>query len=438
MKVDFVCPSCHHGVCHRVTWWQMTEECQFTLDANKGIEFDAGPIHDTHVSTFGGFECGRCYAKFSGTDELLRKGAFPLNTKDSTKMTDTTPSEKDFIKTYVSRINVILGHFLPDLDCFSSMKAMYNYLNKTFPGTENIVFVPNVQNSIGWAIEGCDIVSESGSNTFASRINEILDIKGDADVEVTIWSVDTGNKSRVLGLDIVLERLATDGIQPKIIRIDHHEQSHEPFEVQDAFVDPTASSCCEILYRLMAPNPDARDCTALLVGHLADTGGLCWCKSDNSYIVAIDLLKQSEKTMGEIMDKIRNNWTIQDGLMVAKIISATTTDKGLFYAFLTDADMVEVPQGCGQLTQQHVAGKTEFLTRYADCKLAILGTPLPDNRYRLEFRSKGDIDVATIAKAFGGGGHKNAAGAILNKPYGKYLLMTVVNTARYALERNNQ
>lgn len=434
MKVDFVCPSCHHGVCHRVTWHQMVEECQFTLDANYGIEFDAGPMEDSHIHVFKGFECGRCFAKFASLNEMLIEGAFPLNTKDSTKMNKPTLDEKDFIKTYVSSINVILGHFLPDLDCFSSMKAMYNYLNKVFPGTENIIFLPNVSNSIGWAIDGCDIVSESGSNTFTARINEILEAKGDADVEVTIWSVDTGNKSRVLGLDTVLERLDEDGIQPKIIRIDHHDQSHEPFEVQDAVVDPTASSCCELLYRLMASNPDARDCTALLVGHLADTGGLCWCKSDSGYTTAISLLKQSTMSIGEIMDKIRNNWSIQDGLMAAKIISKTQVEKGVFYAFMDMADMVEVPRSCGQLTQQHIAGKTEFLTRYADCKLAILGSPLPDNRYRLEFRSKGDIDVASIAKAYGGGGHKNAAGAILNSSYDTKLLNAVVSTAKYAVQ----
>lgn len=433
MKVDFVCPSCHHGVCHRVTWHQMVEECQFTLDANKGIEFDAGPMRDTHTRLFKGFECGRCYAKFASLNEMLVEGAFPLNTKDSTKMNKPTLDEKDFIKTYVSSINIILGHFLPDLDCFSSMKAMYNYLNKVFPGTENIVFLPNVSNSIGWAIEGCDIVSESGSNTFAARINEILEDKGDADVEVTIWSVDTGNKSRVLGLDTVLERLAEDDIQPKIIRIDHHEQSHEPFEVQDAVVDPTASSCCELLYRLMAPNPDARDCTALLVGHLADTGGLCWCKSDSGYTTAISLLKQSEMTMGEIMDKIRNNWTIKDGIMAAKIIQLTKDDGGVFFSFLHENDMKN-DAGQISLTQKHIAGKTEFLTRYADCKLAILGSPLPDNRYRLEFRSKGDVDVATVAKVFGGGGHKNAAGAILNSPYDKDTLENVVTVAKCVLE----
>jgi phosphoesterase RecJ-like protein len=30
--------------------------------------------------------------------------------------------------------------------------------------------------------------------------------------------------------------------------------------------------------------------------------------------------------------------------------------------------------------------------------------------YRVSMRSKGDIDIATVAKEFGGGGHRNAAG----------------------------
>ena len=31
-------------------------------------------------------------------------------------------------------------------------------------------------------------------------------------------------------------------------------------------------------------------------------------------------------------------------------------------------------------------------------------------KYKYSLRSKGDFDVSIIAKAFGGGGHKNAAG----------------------------
>jgi phosphoesterase RecJ-like protein len=30
--------------------------------------------------------------------------------------------------------------------------------------------------------------------------------------------------------------------------------------------------------------------------------------------------------------------------------------------------------------------------------------------YRVSMRSKGDIDIGAVAKEFGGGGHKNAAG----------------------------
>lgn len=33
-----------------------------------------------------------------------------------------------------------------------------------------------------------------------------------------------------------------------------------------------------------------------------------------------------------------------------------------------------------------------------------------DGRVRCSFRSNGDYDVSAIAKAFGGGGHRNAAG----------------------------
>jgi phosphoesterase RecJ-like protein len=39
-----------------------------------------------------------------------------------------------------------------------------------------------------------------------------------------------------------------------------------------------------------------------------------------------------------------------------------------------------------------------------------------DDEYRVSLRSKGDIDVGAVAKEFGGGGHKNAAGATVRGP----------------------
>jgi phosphoesterase RecJ-like protein len=36
------------------------------------------------------------------------------------------------------------------------------------------------------------------------------------------------------------------------------------------------------------------------------------------------------------------------------------------------------------------------------------------DKFAVSFRSKKDTDVSEIAKRFGGGGHKNAAGATIN------------------------
>ena len=38
------------------------------------------------------------------------------------------------------------------------------------------------------------------------------------------------------------------------------------------------------------------------------------------------------------------------------------------------------------------------------------------DEYRVSMRSKGDIDIGSVAKEFGGGGHKNAAGCTVNGP----------------------
>jgi len=39
-----------------------------------------------------------------------------------------------------------------------------------------------------------------------------------------------------------------------------------------------------------------------------------------------------------------------------------------------------------------------------------------DQRVKVSFRSRTDLDVATVAEQFGGGGHKKASGAMLSGP----------------------
>ena len=41
----------------------------------------------------------------------------------------------------------------------------------------------------------------------------------------------------------------------------------------------------------------------------------------------------------------------------------------------------------------------------------------PDARVKVSFRSRGRVDCSALAGAFGGGGHKAAAGSILPGPF---------------------
>ena len=45
-----------------------------------------------------------------------------------------------------------------------------------------------------------------------------------------------------------------------------------------------------------------------------------------------------------------------------------------------------------------------------DIQAVVFFKQIEGDEYRVSMRSKGDVDISAIAKEFGGGGHKNAAG----------------------------
>jgi len=51
-----------------------------------------------------------------------------------------------------------------------------------------------------------------------------------------------------------------------------------------------------------------------------------------------------------------------------------------------------------------------------DVQVAIFFRELPDKRYRVSLRSKGEVNVSSVAEQFGGGGHKCASGFSLDGP----------------------
>jgi phosphoesterase RecJ-like protein len=59
----------------------------------------------------------------------------------------------------------------------------------------------------------------------------------------------------------------------------------------------------------------------------------------------------------------------------------------------------------------------EFLKVINEADVTMLARELDKDSYKLSLRSKGVINVAAIAEAFGGGGHANAAGFSMQGTY---------------------
>ncbi len=79
--------------------------------------------------------------------------------------------------------------------------------------------------------------------------------------------------------------------------------------------------------------------------------------------------------------------------------------------WITDRDM---QRSCA--AEEDCEGIVNYAISIADVEAAVFLRELPEGRIRTSLRSKGRIDVASIAARLGGGGHENAAGVTLEGP----------------------
>ena len=84
---------------------------------------------------------------------------------------------------------------------------------------------------------------------------------------------------------------------------------------------------------------------------------------------------------------------------------------------------------------QETEGFSDIPRRLKDIEISIMFTELDDHQVKASFRSKGRIPINALAKQFGGGGHKFAAGASFNLPL-QTVIDQVVGSARDYLRKH--
>ncbi len=228
------------------------------------------------------------------------------------------------------------------------------------------------------------------------------------DLVITCDSGDLG----YAGVQTLLPKLKND---VPIINFDHHNTN--TFFGKHNMVIIGEASTTAVLYQFFYYNNIAitRDiATALMTGIVTDTDHFTNAGTSKTSLKIASKLVEAGAHIDQIRNNIVKDKTI-DGLKLwGTVLSKIKQNKtlGLVYTIISQKDINH-----HNASESDVEGVANFLNNLNEGKFAMILKEKKDNTVKGSFRTTADdIDVSALAKLFGGGGHKKAAGFTIENP----------------------
>jgi phosphoesterase RecJ-like protein len=223
-----------------------------------------------------------------------------------------------------------------------------------------------------------------------------------------ILVLDTSETSRI---GAVAERI--DGL--KVLVIDHHPPT--PRAIGETVVlDPTACATGELVYDLITldgDRPTTAQARGLYVAIVTDTGSFRFGNTTpRAHAIAAELLRAGVE-IGPMFRRLFARYTAAGLDLLRRALDSLEVDEehAVAWIALRDRDVEET--GAGPEDRE---GLVEYPRRLVGIEVAILFRELSDGRTKISLRSNGGVNVDSVARDFGGGGHPQASGALLDLP----------------------
>lgn len=197
------------------------------------------------------------------------------------------------------------------------------------------------------------------------------------------------------------------------VAIDHHQDSgQEKTNVLKA-IDPGASSTAEVIFDLASrlgwkTDRDASIC--LLGGIMADTGAFQHSNTSPKSLQIVSHLVKNGINLKKIAEKLFKKREFGGSLKIwGQILSRAALDSQTKMAF-SYVSMGNLKKYGSD--EEELSGLVNLLAGIPESRFSLLLTENKFGKIKGSLRSESykGVDVAKIAKAFGGGGHKLAAG----------------------------
>lgn len=281
---------------------------------------------------------------------------------------------------------VLLCHNNPDGDAIGSTIAMYHILTKLEKNVDLVIAdVPSKFNFIN----GYEIIKNESDKQY--------------DVAIIL---DTASTERINNPNNIVDSI------PKKIVIDHHGSNTQYGDVN--FVD-NKPACCEVVYNIateLGVEIEEKIATALCAGLLTDTGGLTNPDvKPSTFEVAASLSKIIN--IPAIHKKVLGTIT-KEQFELNKIGTTNIEfykDGKITFTYITEEDLDNL-----NLEKNEADILSNLGRNIKGVEVSIYVRKYKEEN-RVSLRSNDNIDVNEIAKLFGCGGHKNAAGISSTMPF---------------------
>ncbi len=306
-------------------------------------------------------------------------------------------SVRDFLER--NRKIAITAHETPDADAlgaeFAMLRALLQLGKEAFicnadPAPENLTFVEPLHRPLVLRAEQ-ELPADAAEHALL-----ILDV---SDVH------NLGSVGRLL-----LPRVREHFI------IDHHDSDNGTDLAAPNHIEQGASSTCEILYLLfqeMGLQLDAHMAQALYMGIVFDTGSFIYPKTTAlTFRIAHELV-----SMGVNPNQVYSNLYESHSLASLVLMSRVLSSLKLHCA--GRVAIQHMPRRLLEKFQARYEEADQFINiplRSREVRVSMFFKQNAEGLWRCSLRSKGAIDVAAIARSYGGGGHRTAAGFKCTRP----------------------
>ncbi len=324
------------------------------------------------------------------------------------------PQSQEILKQIDNSKKILVNlHRGPDPDSFASAFALYYFLCSV--GKEVDVVLTKTS----------ELSTQLAGMEEASLVKLVDYAKLDFEKYDLFITPDSGSWQQIVdNREVKLPKIP-------IIVIDHHDSNEKFGNIN--LVKSKASSCAQMIYLLFKDWDyfiDTNTAKLLMTGIITDTGGFAFYNDPEVMRVAADLMELGADKV-EVINKIFKTKKFEEVKFWGEFLSRLQLDKE--HRFIWTAIPKEIYIKYGKPSgMSYVA--TMFSCIVEDTDFGIVMEE-DESKLFISLRSRGKFDVSGLGEQFGGGGHKMAAGGMIeDMPFDKAVKKVLETARKYAKE----